>query len=280
MSASSNNAIALRTPQQASHSATSVQRHRANRPTPRTSLTNEKAKASQAARVPMGAASTAEMPRVQARPVTRTATVPLRTVPGSREATGQAQADSRRAQGRPSRRRTHTSEASEDTPEPLPLASRHDRARSARAVTATAKAKAKAARGESRSVSPHLVRFLMVVGVLLVAGAMLYSPARSYYVARRTNQDLNAQLVTVNANNEQLSDDVSSLETREGIEDEARRRGYVSSGETAVTMDGAEDTGTDTSAAVTSDDLATASSRDLPWYVSALDVLFQYQGVS
>ena len=40
-----------------------------------------------------------------------------------------------------------------------------------------------------------------------------------------------------------MQSQVDSLMTREGIEDEARRRGYVSEGDTPVDMSGVDDTG-------------------------------------
>jgi hypothetical protein len=106
---------------------------------------------------------------------------------------------------------------------------------------------------------------------------MLYGPTRNYYVAKRAEQDLSSQLATINASNDSLDADVSSLQTREGIEDEARRRGYVTEGDTAVDMSGVDD-GTDSTSASASS--SSSSSADVPWYTSVLDVIFQYQSES
>lgn len=116
----------------------------------------------------------------------------------------------------------------------------------------------------------------IAMATVLVAVAMLYPPARAYYAAVRVNSVLSSQLSDVNASNDSLQSDVSSLMTKEGIEDEARRRGYVSKGDTAVDMSGVSDSGGATSdqASATSDD--TASSAAEPWYLSALDALFGY----
>ena len=116
----------------------------------------------------------------------------------------------------------------------------------------------------------------IAMATVLVAVAMLYPPARAYYAAVRVNSVLSSQLSDVNASNDSLQSDVSSLMTKEGIEDEARRRGYVSKGDTAVDMSGVSDSGGATSdqASATSDD--TASSAAEPWYLSALDAFFGY----
>lgn len=116
----------------------------------------------------------------------------------------------------------------------------------------------------------------IAMATVLVAVAMLYPPARAYYAAARVNSVLSSQLYDVNASNDSLQSDVSSLMTKEGIEDEARRRGYVSKGDTAVDMSGVSDSGGATSdqASATSDD--TARSAAEPWYLSALDAFFGY----
>lgn len=116
----------------------------------------------------------------------------------------------------------------------------------------------------------------IAMATVLVAVAMLYPPARAYYAAVRVNSVLSSQLSDVNASNDSLQSDVSSLMTKEGIEDEARRRGYVSKGDTAVDMSGVSDSGGAISdqASATSDD--TASSAAEPWYLSALDAFFGY----
>ncbi len=98
----------------------------------------------------------------------------------------------------------------------------------------------------------------------------MYGPAQTYYKAWRSGLELQSQLDELNASNEQYKSDIQSLQTREGIEDEARKRGYVSEGETKVVVEGTSenDEGTD---AGTSD---TAS--ELPWYIQLGDTVFHY----
>lgn len=116
----------------------------------------------------------------------------------------------------------------------------------------------------------------IAMATVLVAVAMLYPPARAYYAAARVNSVLSSQLSDVNASNDSLQSDVSSLMTKEGIEDEARRRGYVSKGDTAVDMAGVSDSGGATSDQTSATADGTASSVAEPWYLSALDALFGY----
>lgn len=116
----------------------------------------------------------------------------------------------------------------------------------------------------------------IAMATVLVAVAMLYPPARAYYAAVRVNSVLSSQLSDVNASNDSLQSDVSSLMTKEGIEDEARRRGYVSKGDTAVDMSGVSDSGGATSDQTSATADGTASSVAEPWYLSALDALFGY----
>jgi hypothetical protein len=123
---------------------------------------------------------------------------------------------------------------------------------------------------------------VLVLAVVALSLLMLYEPARNLYAAHRASEDLATQLEAITQTNDSLSSDVSSLQTREGIEDEARRRGYVTSGDTAVDMSGVEDAG---SAAVASVDASSSEAdeavetheRDIPWYTAALDFVFQYQ---
>ena len=53
----------------------------------------------------------------------------------------------------------------------------------------------------------------------------------------------------------------------EGIQDEARKRGYVSEGETGVKVEGLDESSS-------SSDLSSDSD---PWYITVLDFVFSYQ---
>lgn len=127
-------------------------------------------------------------------------------------------------------------------------------------------------------------RALSIALVAIVALAlMLYPPIKALYGASRTNALLSCQLSSVTATNDTLQGEVDNLMTREGIEDEARRRGYVTEGDTPVDMSGVEDSGGASSDSTVSTDESTSAASD-PWYVSALDFIFGYnpadQGVS
>lgn len=127
-------------------------------------------------------------------------------------------------------------------------------------------------------------RALSIALVAIVALAlMLYPPIKALYGASRTSALLSTQLSSVTATNDTLQGEVDNLMTREGIEDEARRRGYVAEGDTPVDMSGVEDSGGASSDSTVSTDESAPAASD-PWYVSALDFIFGYnpadQGVS
>lgn len=123
---------------------------------------------------------------------------------------------------------------------------------------------------------------LVIVAVIAAVILSLYGPVRNWYVAQRRTQDLEAQYAQLNSANSTLSDEVSSLQTQEGIEDEARKHGYVAEGETPVTItgDGSEVTdsssdGSDsTSDTISGTSTAQAETDDLTKF---LDGLFQYK---
>lgn len=109
----------------------------------------------------------------------------------------------------------------------------------------------------------------LVLGVLMA----MYGPVQTYYRAWRAGQDLQAQLDELNVSNEQYKDDIQALQTREGIEDEARRRGYVTNGETKVVVDGLNDGSDDSSQSSDGDQQA-----QKPWYIELGDKVFHYIG--
>ena len=124
--------------------------------------------------------------------------------------------------------------------------------------------------------SSHLM-LCIVVGIIVVVLGALYSPAKALYGARRTNAVLAQRLDAATSSAQTLQSEVDSLMTREGIEDEARRRGYVQEGDTAVDMDGVTDSGSATTdESVTNDTSATTDEEPTPWYTSVLDFIFDY----
>lgn len=109
-----------------------------------------------------------------------------------------------------------------------------------------------------------------VLAVVLVAVVGLYGPARDYYVACRTGEVLQQKYDDISSQNSALTADVQRLQTKEGIEDEARKRGYVSQGETAVTVEGlSDDSQTDPSA-------VDAYKDDRSMTTKLLDTVFGY----
>jgi len=110
-------------------------------------------------------------------------------------------------------------------------------------------------------------RPLIVVGLILVIVAMLYAPARTYYSAWRTNSILQNSYSDIDQENSDLQDELTRLQTRDGIEDEARKRGYVTQGETGVKVDGLDSSSSSNDTSTNSD----------PWYITVLDFIFAYQ---
>lgn len=107
----------------------------------------------------------------------------------------------------------------------------------------------------------------IVVGVLVAAAVLLYGPAATYYRAWRAGLDLQAQYDALAQSNDQIQQQNDALLTREGIEEEARRRGYVGAGETGVVVEGLPDD------SVSSSD----ATPEYPWYVGVGDVIFGYE---
>lgn len=107
----------------------------------------------------------------------------------------------------------------------------------------------------------------IVVGVLVAAAVLLYGPAATYYRAWRAGLDLQAQYDALAQSNDQIQQQNDALLTREGIEEEARRRGYVGAGETGVVVEGLPDDSASPSDATS----------EYPWYVGVGDVIFGYE---
>ncbi len=123
--------------------------------------------------------------------------------------------------------------------------------------------------------SPAARRAIVVLGFLAIVVVFLYGPVRSLYAATRDEQVYTAQLAELNASNAELRAEVDRLQSREGIEDEARKRGYVLPGEQPVMVEGLEvdDRGTADSSA----SAVQSRSDDNPWYIDVLDFIFSYE---
>lgn len=109
-------------------------------------------------------------------------------------------------------------------------------------------------------------RLLACVGIVLVVLVALYGPARDLYCAWRLQDGKQETLDGLNQSIDEYQQDIDRLQTREGIEDEARKRGYVSEGETGVIAEGLPE-----------DQEAEEAPVELPWYLAVGDFVFQYK---
>ncbi len=122
--------------------------------------------------------------------------------------------------------------------------------------------------GAANSVKDFCRRHVVIVIVLVAIAAVVlavYPPAKTYYVAWRTGSDLQVTYDNLSQSNENLQSDLERLQTKEGIEDEARKKGYVSPGETAVNVEGLPD-----------DSATEQTQEEKPWYIQWGDVIFGY----
>ena len=111
-----------------------------------------------------------------------------------------------------------------------------------------------------------LTIFICIVGVLLIG---FYGPVQGYYRAIRDAQELQITQQEVEKEHKNLNEDVNRLQTQEGIQDKAHERGYVSEGETSVSVEGVGNT--------TTDDKQKEQKRpENPWYIKLLDFVFGY----
>ena len=111
-----------------------------------------------------------------------------------------------------------------------------------------------------------LTIFVCIVGVLLIG---FYGPVQGYYRAIRDAQELQITQQEVEKEHKNLNEDVSRLQTQEGIQYKAHERGYVSEGETSVSVEGVGNT--------TTDNKPKEQKRpENPWYIKLLDFVFGY----
>ncbi len=122
--------------------------------------------------------------------------------------------------------------------------------------------------------APWIPIALFVAVTLAICAAMLYGPICTYYAAWRDAQRLEVAYSVVKGQNSELNHEISRLQSLEGIEEEARRRGFVYPSEEALVTDvpPAEDT---TSPDVVNQKLADYEQRQ-PWYIHTLDSMLGY----
>lgn len=117
---------------------------------------------------------------------------------------------------------------------------------------------------------------IVLVGLLILALALVavFGPLKDYYNAWRNAGVLQVEHTVLTTINEGLTSDVERLNTLEGIEDEARRRGYVYPGEEAVVVEGLDEKSLSEQEAL--DQALEEYEQSLPWYVHTLDNILGY----
>lgn len=118
---------------------------------------------------------------------------------------------------------------------------------------------------------------LLVLVAIAAMVWMLVIPARSFYAAWREQGALAVRYEVLTQQNEELNHKLERLQSLEGIEDEARRRGYAYPDEEALVVDGIEEEMVADPARV--DEAIDAYERGLPWYLHVFDFLFGYEGL-
>lgn len=113
---------------------------------------------------------------------------------------------------------------------------------------------------------------IAVLAVVLLAVAALYEPARDLYITNRKLDTLQQTYDVLLAENSALENELEYLQTREGIENEARERGYVDPGETKVVINGLPE---EELSVYQPEEIVLPDER--PWYVRVLDTVFGYE---
>jgi cell division protein FtsB len=117
---------------------------------------------------------------------------------------------------------------------------------------------------------PARIYVLAAIGLAVMVAISLYKPVRDYYTAMRDHEVLEARYEELSTYNEELLHDINYLQSSEGIEDEARRHGYVMPGETGVAVEGLGEDG------LLAGDDAPSEVQEGPWYQRVLDFIFGY----
>ena len=90
-------------------------------------------------------------------------------------------------------------------------------------------------------ISTILSRKIWIVCLVIAAIALgVVGPVHDFYVARRTGDVLEQKKAYIEEKNAELESERDSLFTEEGVETQARKRGYVSPGEVGVNVEGLE----------------------------------------
>lgn len=120
-------------------------------------------------------------------------------------------------------------------------------------------------------ISTILSRKIWVVCLVIAAIALgVLGPVHDFYVARRTGDVLEQKKAYIEEKNSELEAERDSLFTEEGVETQARKRGYVSPGEVGVNVEGLEQKDADDP----SKPVEYPDSRS--WFDKMLDTLFGF----
>lgn len=119
--------------------------------------------------------------------------------------------------------------------------------------------------------SRGLIMALGTIIALLIVGIMLYGPFCDWYAAWRDNVRLQEDYGKTLDEQLELQGDVDRLRTREGIEDEAHRKGYGYDDETRVVVENLPED-------KTTADAAPEERPEDPWYLQLMDTIFGYEG--
>lgn len=123
------------------------------------------------------------------------------------------------------------------------------------------------------SVSRRMFAFAISIILVLILCASVYPVGKTYYTAMRTQQRQSAILEAEQARNEEISKSNNELKEKEGIENEARKSGYVKKGEKSVSVTNADD-GDNTSAGLPAQIDESKIHAPQTWYYKILDTIF------
>jgi cell division protein FtsB len=124
-----------------------------------------------------------------------------------------------------------------------------------------------------RNLPKRTISLTIIVILIVASCAIVYPVGKTWYKSLRDEQRQTAILEAENARNEELSKANEALKTEEGIEDEARKSGYVKKGEKSVSVSNGSDSG-DTSTGLPAQIDETKIHAPQTWYYKILDTIF------
>lgn len=120
-------------------------------------------------------------------------------------------------------------------------------------------------------------RWVVISVIVVIVFVFLYDPCKNLYHAKRDGDILQQEKVLGEAANQEAQVTVDTLQSEQGIQDEARLHGYVGKGETPVTVDGLGDSGNSNSvSSVPQDTRSEVLAKPEPFYITLADFFFGY----